>query len=312
MNDFKGAVMFRPNDIGQLFGQDHLLDILINWVDHPDEMPQSILFSGPFGTGKTTVARMLANNIISLPDDLSEINAADARGIDEVRAWAESTRFSPFGSGGKVYIIDELHQMTTAAQSALLKVIEEPPKGVYFFLCTTEPLKLKDTIRSRCTRIETKLLKPEDTANLLSFVFGGKISPEIKEVIHKKSGGHARDAVKIGETAVLTGAVTAQDLQGEVGLGYGEIEEVLVEAFSPIAGNLHGEHYKQLAPQIANVQDGMALATVLDTVVDNAMLRGDTNIRKHYKEFLELRALRVDWKISSQQNALYFLSVVCS
>ena len=296
--------MFRPTDIGQLFGQDHLLEVLVNWVDNPEKMPPSILLSGPYGTGKTTIARMLANTIISLPDDLSEINAADARGIDEVRSWAESTRFSPLGSGGKVYIIDELHQMTPAAQSALLKVIEEPPKGIYFFLCTTEPLKLKDTIRSRCTRIETKLLKPEDTANLLSFVFDGKISDELKSIIHKKSGGHARDAIKIGETAVLTGAVTAQDLHGEVGLGYGEIEQLLRDVLN------NNISYKQATAQIMQVQDGIALGSVLDFIVDTAMVEGDPRLIKNYKELLELRALRLDWKISPQQNTLYFLSLI--
>ena len=111
--------MFRPDDIGKVFGQDHIQDILLTWLEDISKMPPSILFSGPFGVGKTTIARILANHIVKAKKDLKEINAADNRGIDDVRLWVESTRFSPLGSGGKVYIIDELHQMTGAAQAAL-------------------------------------------------------------------------------------------------------------------------------------------------------------------------------------------------
>jgi DNA polymerase-3 subunit gamma/tau len=303
--------MFRPDDIGKIFGQDHLQEILINWLQDNSRIPQSLLLSGPYGTGKTTIARMLANNITSLPDDLSEINAADARGIDEVRTWAESARFCPFGSGGKVYIIDELHQMTSAAQSALLKVIEEPPKGIYFILCTTEPSRLKDTIRSRCTHLETKLLKPQDTSELLTFVFQNQLSDEIKDAIHKKSGGHARDAVKMGETAILMGAVTPQDLHGEIGLGYSETEEVLLSVLKLREQETSSaDDYCEIAQRIAQVQDGVILASVLDSVVSGAMINGNPAVRACYKELLNLRALRMEWKITPQQNALYFISEI--
>jgi len=300
--------MFRPDDVGKLFGQDHLQEILISWLTNTKEIPQSLLLSGPYGTGKTTIARMLAAKLTTISDDLSEINAADARGIDDVRNWAESARFSPFGSGGKVYIIDELHQMTTAAQSALLKVIEEPPKGIYFFLCTTEPSKLLATIRSRCTHLELKLLKTQDTDDLLTFVFKNKLTDEVKDIIHKKSGGHARDAVKMGEIANAMGATTAQDLHGEIGLGYSDIEDLLQKALNPI-GNQRTQ-YTYAAEQIIKVQDGGALASVLDSVIDNAMVMGHPKVMLAYKDFLDLRVARVEWKISPHQQALYFLSKV--
>lgn len=297
--------MFRPDDVGKIFGQDHLQELLINWLTDTSAIPQSLLISGPYGTGKTTIARLLANRIIGIPEDLSEINAADARGIDEVRAWAESARFSPFGKGGKVYIIDELHQMTNAAQSALLKVIEEPPKGIYFILCTTEPSKLKDTIRSRCTHLETKLLTEEATSLLLSFVFKNQLSQEVKKAIHNKSGGHARDAVKMGETAIVMGAVTLQDFNEEIGMGYSEIVNLLQEAVETSAAD-----YKGYALKISKIQDSVMLASILDSVIDTAMVEGCNKVMRHYKELLEVKALRLDWKVSPQQHALYFLSIL--
>lgn len=301
--------MFRPTDVGQIFGQDHLQELLISWFEDTTQIPQSLLLSGPYGVGKTSIARMVASRITTLSEDLSEINAADARGIDDVRAWIESARFSPFGSGGKVYIIDELHQMTNTAQSALLKVIEEPPKGIYFFLCTTSPSKLLPTIRSRCTNLELKLFKPQDTIDLLSFVFRNKLSLEVKEAIHMKTGGHARDAVKMGETAILMGASTVQELHGEVGLGYSDIEKILMDAIA-VTDQTSGlkELYLESADAISKVHDGAVLASVLDDVIDRAVVSQHLCVCRIYKDLLELKALRSEWKITPQQHALYFLS----
>ena len=101
--------------------------------------------------------------------------------------------------------------MTNAAQSALLKVIEEPPKTIYFFLCTTEPSKLLPAIRSRCTPLEVKLLTLNHTISMLTWLtsnYPNKLPVEILEAIHVMSGGHARDAIKQCEVALTTGCVT--------------------------------------------------------------------------------------------------------
>ena len=293
--------MFRPDDIGKIFGQDHIQEILLTWVEDIKKIPQSILVSGPFGVGKTTIARILANHIVKYSKDLKEINAADNRGIDDVRGWIESSRFSPLGSGGKVYIIDELHQMTNAAQSALLKVIEEPPPNVYFFLCTTEAGKLIPTIRSRCTILELRLFEPQDTQSLLSFAFNNQLSKPLIEAIHKKSAGHARDAVKMAELALLSNICTVEELDNQVGLGYSEIEKILYSMFQ-------GNAQWQMAVQLLKVQDPY----VIDNMIDQAMTSSFPSLLKNYASLLKMRILRKEFKISLNEQTLHLLSVFFS
>ena len=297
--------MFKPDDIGMVFGQDHLLDVLHTWTENHFQIPQSLLFYGPYGTGKTTIARILADKLTSTKKDLIEVNAADARGIDEVRSWTESSRFMPFGTGSKVYIIDELHQMTQAAQSAMLKVIEEPPKGIYYFLCTTEPSRLLPTIRSRCNALELKLLTKEDTANLLRFIYKKTLSEDVMDRIHKKSGGHARDAVKMADLAVLSGVVSVEDLDCQVGMGLSELATLLDQIL------WHGLSYGEAA-KLAEVQDDVILAESIDSAVDSAVYLGNPIVLKSYHDLLTMRCHRKDYKINSKQQALHFLSKVYS
>lgn len=295
---------FKPDNIGKIFGQEHLLDLLITWIDDLEQVPKSVLFAGPYGTGKTTIARILAQKLVGSKSDLKEINAADARGIEDVRGWAESAKFSPLGEGGKVYIIDELHQMTNAAQSALLKVIEEPPPKIYFFLCTTEPYKLLPAIRSRCTVLELKLLGLEDTRNLLAFAFSNKLSKEICEAIHYKSGGHARDAVKMAEVAILTHVVSVNDLNQKVGFGRSEIEAILINGLKA---------KRNSSPQdmrvLVNIQDMDLVTQCLDNIVDMALMEYDPFIKEYYGDLLTMRISRREHRISNHEQVLHFLSL---
>lgn len=185
---------FRPAKIEELFGQDHLKPILNKWLSDTSQIPQSILLHGSYGNGKTSIARMIADRLVLNPSDINEMNAAASRGIDDIRDIAESTMFSGLG-GNKVYIIDELHQMTPAAQSALLKVIEEPKAGIYFILCTTEYTKLLDTIRSRCTKLEVRILDEVASYSLMAFL-SSELTDDLKADIYYSSNGHARDIVK--------------------------------------------------------------------------------------------------------------------
>ena len=290
--------MFRPDDIGKVFGQEHIQEILLYWLDDLTKVPPSILFSGPFGVGKTTIARILANHIVGSKKDLKEINAADNRGIDDVRSWVESTRFSALGSGGKVYVIDELQQMTFAAQSCLLKVIEEPPTNTHFFLCTSEPSKLIGPIRSRCTILELKLFGLQDTYSLLSFAFNGKLSKQLIEAIHYKSGGHARDAVKMAELATISNIGTIEELNKQVGLSFSEIEHL-------INCILYQKVPWQDALALTKIQD----AQILDSIIDQAAFNKCELVIKNYANFLQVRLHRREYKINLSEQILHLLSV---
>lgn len=202
-------IKFRPTKVEELFGQQHLHDLLRKWLDQPDTIPQSLLIHGPYGTGKTSIARILADRLVSNPTDINEMNAAASRGIDDVRAIAEDTAFHALGKA-KVYIIDELHQMTPAAQQALLKVIEEPKPDTYFILCTTDYEKLVPMIRSRCSKIQVNPLGEQDAMALIDHVGGKDLAPNIKYDIFLASDGHARDIVKmVGMAQVQPRTVSA-------------------------------------------------------------------------------------------------------
>lgn len=177
------------------------------------ELPHAWLFSGPRGTGKTSSARILAKTInddetvLDTPDVI-EIDAASNRGIDDIRSLREGIALAPMGAKYKVYIIDEVHMLTTEAFNALLKTLEEPPKHVVFVLCTTEAQKLPETVVSRCTQVQFKKPSITEIVEKLKRVEeqeSGRVEVDELERIAKASKGSFRDAIKMLEQVILTG-----------------------------------------------------------------------------------------------------------
>jgi DNA polymerase-3 subunit gamma/tau len=140
---------YRPSDWAGVVGQEHIVSVLTQSIEN-NSFAHAYLFTGSRGTGKTSVARIFAKALGTSPEDISEIDAASNRGIDDIRALREAVHTFPFSSPYKVYIIDEVHMLSKDAFNALLKTLEEPPSHVVFILATTELDKVPETILSRC------------------------------------------------------------------------------------------------------------------------------------------------------------------
>ena len=149
MHDLALYRKYRPKTFKEVLGQEHIVDVLKSSVES-NKVSHAYLFVGSRGTGKTSVARIFANEIGVSVNDLYEIDAASNRGIDDIKELRDGVRVLPFDSKYKVYIIDEVHMLSKDAWGALLKTLEEPPKHVIFILATTELQKVPETIISRC------------------------------------------------------------------------------------------------------------------------------------------------------------------
>ena len=163
--------LVRPRKLIGVIGNESLKMALESMLrEKPEKRNHAIIFSGPPGCGKTTLAMILALEFGADDQSTSVYNAANTRGIDTVRDVQKDANFCGFGNKPKVYIFDESHQLTPQAQEALLKVIEDNPPHAYFIFCTTEPEKLIKTIRNRCAKYEVDLLLRNEIEQLLKKV----------------------------------------------------------------------------------------------------------------------------------------------
>ena len=228
--------MYRPQSFDDVVGQEHVTKTLRNAISK-GKQSHAYIFSGPRGTGKTSIAKVFAKaiNCTNSTDgepcnecaickgitqgtnsDVIEIDAASNNGVDEIRNIRDKVKYAPSESEYKVYIIDEVHMLTTGAFNALLKTLEEPPAHAIFILATTEPHKIPPTIISRAQRFDFKAISLEQIVERLKYVADSQSLPyddEALEFIAKASEGGMRDALSIMDQAIAFGDehLTLQD-----------------------------------------------------------------------------------------------------
>lgn len=288
---------YRPKVFADVYGQDHITSTLINEIKE-GRVSHAYLFTGSRGTGKTTCAKILAKAVNcehnetgepcneceickGLDDgtiyDVVEIDAASNNGVDNIRDLREEANYTPSRGKYRVFIIDEVHMLSTGAFNALLKTLEEPPEHVIFILATTEVHKLPATILSRCQRFDFKRIQPETMAIRLKQVAGFenmRLSDEAAVLIARIADGGMRDALSILDQC----AGRSKD-----------IDEKLVSEVAGIAGR---EALYELSQAVAAKNSGAALDIIAKLHANSYdMERLCVEMINHYRNFLIVKTV---------------------
>ena len=226
---------YRPQEFNEVIGQEPVVKVLQGAVKLGN-LSHAYLFAGSRGTGKTSLARILARAIGTSQNDLTEMDAASNRGIDEIREIRDSVNTLPYESKYKVYIMDEVHMLTKDAWNALLKTLEEPPAHVVFILATTELEKVPETVVSRCQTFSFKkpnLSTLKDFALVIAKKEGATLEPAAAELVALLGDGSFRDAHGILEKVLSSTSnkkITREEVEAVTGAPKAELVKNILSA----------------------------------------------------------------------------------
>ncbi len=300
------ARKWRPHSFQEMVGQGHVLRALVNALDH-QRLHHACLFTGTRGVGKTTLARIIAKclnceqGVSSTPCgqcpacreidegrfvDLIEVDAASRTKVEDTRELLDNVQYAPTRGRYKVYLIDEVHMLSTHSFNALLKTLEEPPPHVRFLLATTDPQKLPVTILSRCLQFALKSLAPERIVGHLAHVLGVEQIPfdtEALWLLGRAADGSMRDALSLTDQAIAFGEGQVMSTEVRAMLGtldpyqvYGVLQAVLendgraaLERVASLAEQ--GPDWAGVLAEMLNVLHRVAMAQLLPDAVDNSL-----------------------------------------
>lgn len=296
---------YRPQTFGEVAGQEHIVTTLKNAIKE-NRISHAYLFAGPRGTGKTTVAKLLAKALnctgenppcdqcpnckaitVGEHPDVIEIDAASNNGVDEVRDLIDKVKYAPINGKYKVYIIDEVHMMSTGAFNALLKTLEEPPAHIVFVLATTEPHKILPTIISRCQRFDFKKVENHYIISRLEYVLKSenkKYELPALESVAKLAEGGMRDALSILEQC----------------LAYNN--ELTVESVNMVYGLLSMDNKISFIKQLLS-KDIKGVLTSLDN-----MLSGSIDIKRLTFDLVDVLKDIIIYKNTQDVSILFVLT----
>lgn len=302
---------YRPQTFKDLIGQENIVKALSNAINL-NKISHAYLLCGPRGTGKTTTARIIAKSLNcakgptlepcgecpsckdianSTPIDVIEIDAASNRKVEDARNILEKIQFVPVNGRYKIYIIDEVHMLTTEAFNTLLKTLEEPPENVIFILATTEPHKVLDTIISRCQRFDFRRITTQDIVARLKYICEQEnisITEDALYTIARSSAGGMRDSL------ALLDQISVLDAD----------KEITADDVNEMLGRLSFETLFELSASILN-SDTQNAITLLDKIYNkgNEPFQIITNLIQYFRNFLVVKNC-ADRKIAAELTQL--------
>ncbi|MFC1593491.1 DNA polymerase III subunit gamma/tau, partial [Candidatus Neomarinimicrobiota bacterium] len=311
------SLKYRPQTFDEVVGQEHITQTLTNALKK-DRVSQAYLFTGPRGVGKTTTARLVAkavncmespgepcnncSNCIEITDgrnmDVLEIDGASNRGIEEIRSLREAIQYTPINSKFKIFIIDEVHMLTTPAFNALLRTLEEPPEHGKFILATTDIYKVPATIISRCQRFDFNSITVHSISKQIKYVLDKEkieIDNDSLRIIAQKADGSLRDALSILDQVIAYSG-----------------NKITIESVSKVLGLIPTDIYFKILESL-RTKKGKALVDLLAEVKSKGMPVQEfiSGLNRHIRNMLiatiekglDVFELNIDLKMQYEETA---------